>query len=651
MKGTNQFFKCLTLSLAFCVLSIASSAQSITIDITKPGAPVAPIGRGQQIEEFNHQIQGGFYAQLISNPSFEEWNKPTDNWTVVKSASSDGVISGQTANDIGLLNRSQKHCINLKVISVASGNVGLANGGYWGMKFENKTKYKVSFWAKKSLNYNGTIKVQLESNEGTVYAQSIDFTPGLNWQKFTCELTANNVEKVSGNNRFVIYASSTGDVYFDVLTMMPPTWKNRPNGLRRDLAERMNALKFKYIQFPGGCTAESASMDTCWNWKNSIGPIEERAGATRVGFGYKNDHFFGVDDYFQLCDDMGAEPIYTTSAGINERPDPNGWPSSVCPIDKMQPIIDDILDFLEYCNGSTATYWGAKRAANGHPEPYHLKYIEIGNENSFMLKEYNERYPLIYNAVKAIYPTMKVMYNGKLSSPEMSHTYGNEVDYVDEHFYWPDLSTLYNRYDSIDPACKKICVAEYASSKDGNGGNVSSRLGDALNDAVFLLGCEKNSERMWWTGYGNYAGVVGHGDFGPNLIWNDALTNFVTPSYLIQKMLFSDNMGTRVLPFSDNTTSCFWSASIDTDSGKNDVLLKVVNKKNVAENVKINLKGTVKVALSGHSTTINGSPEDENSIANPTKVTSKEGDFRADTEFRYVFPAWSVTVLRIRILK
>ncbi|MBV5343241.1 hypothetical protein JZU68_06390, partial [bacterium] len=270
----------------------------------------------------------------------------------------------------------------------------------------------------------------------------------------------------------------------------------------------MNALKFKYIQFPGGCTAESAHIDTCWNWKNSIGPIEERAGATRVGFGYKNDHFFGVDEYFQLCEDMGAEPIYTTSAGINERPDPNWWPSSVCPIDKMQPIIDDILDFLEYCNGSTSTYWGAKRAANGHPAPYNLQYIEIGNENSFMLKEYNERYPMIYKAVKAVYPTMKVMYNGKLSSPEMSHTYGNEVDFVDEHFYWPDLSTLYNRYDSIDPACKKICVAEYASSKNGNGGNVTGQLGDALNDAIFLLGCEKNSERMWWTGYGNYAGVV-----------------------------------------------------------------------------------------------------------------------------------------------
>jgi len=624
--------------------------QNITIDISKPGVAVAPIGRGQQVEEFNHQIQGGIHAQLISNPSFEEWNKPTDKWNLVQTDSSDGNIKGCTASDIGLLNSSQKHCLNLSVKSLSSGSVGVANGGYWGMKIENNTIYKVSFWAKKSLNFSGTIKVRIESNDGIVYAQSEDFIPGLNWQNFKCELTASGVSAVSGNNRFVIYASSTGDVYFDVFTLMPPTWKNRPNGLRPDLAERMNALKFKYIQFPGGCTAESAHMDTCWNWRNSIGPLEERAGATRVGFGYKNVQLFGLDEYFQLCEDMGAEPIYTTSAGINERTGAS-WPSSVCPIDKMQPIIDDILDLLEYCNGSTSTYWGAKRAANGHSAPYNLKYIEIGNENSFMMKEYNERYPIIYKAVKAAYPNMKIMYNGNNSLPEMSHTYGNELDFVDEHFYWPDLSYLYNRYDSIDPACKKICVAEYASSKEGNGGNVKSLLIDGINDAIFLLGCEKNSERIWWVGYGNYAGVIGHGNYGPNMIWNDAVNNFVTPSYLVQKMLFSDNTGTRILPFFDNTTSCFWSASIDTISNKRDIILKVANKKNTAEPVKITLKGVRKVDPVGHVSFITGSPDDENSITNPNKVNINDDSFTADVSFNYVVQAYSVTVLRIKVLE
>ena len=217
-------------------------------------------------------------------------------------------------------------------------------------------------------------------------------------------------------------------------------------------------------------------------------------------------------------------------------------------------------------------------------------------------------------------PDMKIMYNGFRQDNVLSHTFGNSVDFVDEHFYLKDLSVLYNKYDSIDPACKKICVAEYASSIHGNGGDVIGNFGDALGDAVFMLGCEKNSERMWWTGYGNYAGIVDHGNFGPCIVWNDAVSCFASPSYYMQKMLFSDNQGTRVLPFTQNSSNCFWSASVDTESGKNDVLVKVANNKATAETVNIILKGAEKVDLVGHSLTLTGTPDDENSIANPTKI-------------------------------
>ena len=300
----------------------------------------------------------------------------------------------------------------------------------------------------------------------------------------------------------------------------------------------------------------------------------------------------------------------------------------------MQPIIDDILDLLEYCNGSTSTKWGAKRAANGHPAPYNLKYIEIGNENGWnTANEYNPRYSMIHDSIIAHYPDMKIMYNGIRQDNELSHTFGNSVDYVDEHFYLKDLSVLYNKYDSIDPACKKICVAEYASSIKGNGGNVIGNFGDALGDAVFMLGCEKNSERMWWTGYGNYAGFVDHGNFGPCIVWNDAVSCFASPSYYMQKMLFTDNPGTRVLPFTQNTANCYWSASIDTESGKNDILLKVVNNKGTPETVNITLKGAENVNSAGHSTTLTGAPDAENSIADPTKVVPSAGTFTAGKSF------------------
>ncbi len=619
--------------------------SSCTVEVSKPGAAVAPICRGQQLEEFNYQFQGGLYAQLIHNPSFEELKNPIARWTLVKRGSSDGKLSAQTSTETAMLNKHQEHCMKLEVLSVTSGSVGLANSGYWGIGLRNNTVYKVSFWARKATNFNGTIKVALESNEGAVYAQSKDFEPTTTWQHFTCDLTPNGIPGVTGSNRFVIYASTAGDLYFDVVTLMPPTWKNRPNGLRLDLAEKLVALKFKYIQFPGGCTAESAGMDSCWNWRNSIGPLEERPGSTRNRWNYKNDLYFGLDEYLQLCEDLGAEPIYVTSSGISEIASSKYW-FKVCPLDQMQPIIDDILDLLEYCKGSTSTPWGARRAANGHPTPYDLRHIEIGNENGWesTVKEYTPRYTMIHDALLARYPDLKIMLNSTNVPPSAPP---NFLDYADDHYYRPDLSYLYSAYDRIDPACKKICVAEYASSIQGNGGNVIGNFGDALGDAAFMLGCEKNSERMWWTGYGNYAGLVGHGNYGPCIVWNDAVTNFATPAYYMQKMLFTDNAGTRVLPFTHNSTNCYWSASIDTDSGKRDVLLKVCNKSSVSDPFNITLNGAGKVDPIGQSATLTGAPDAENSLTDPYHVVPSSATFSAGVSFRYVFPAYSVTVLRL----
>jgi alpha-L-arabinofuranosidase len=620
-----------------------------TIDASKPGASVASICRGQQIEEFNYQIEGGLYAQLIKNPSFEEIDSklkdnPTSDWYLVKTGTSEGKFLPQKVSETTMLNDKQKHCAKLAVTSVASGCVGLANGGYWGIKLEDKTKYKVSFWAKKGVNFNGSIKAKLEGNDGTVYATSPDLKPTANWQHFTCELITESVKNVTGNNRLVLYANSTGDVFLDVITVMPPTWKGRPNGLRPDLAEMLSALKMKFIQFPGGCTAESYTMDTCWNWKNSVGPLEERPGSTRNRWFYKNDLYFGLDEYLQLCEDLGAEPVYVTSAGISETPD---WPPyGLCPIDKMKPIIDDILDLLEYCKGSATSKWGAIRAANGHPAPYNLKYIEIGNENGWRtIKEYIPRYTMIHDAILAHYPDLKIMFNSSNIPPASPVGFH---DFVDDHYYEKNLTHLYNKYDSINPEIKKVCIAEYASSIKGNGGDVIGNYGDALGDAAFMLGCERNSSKIWWSGYGNYAGLIGHGNFGPCIVWNDAVSCFGSPSYYMQKMLFTDNAGTRLLSFDQKSSKCYWSVSVDNESAKNDILIKVVNNGAVPETVKIELKGIKSINSEGYITAMNGNPGDENTIADPRKSIPSVSTFKAKKRFEYTFPAYSATVLRIK---
>jgi alpha-L-arabinofuranosidase len=631
-----------------------SGSSTFVVDVSHPGVAVAPIGRGQQIEEFNHQFEGGLYAQLISNPSFEEvdskvlpralqWkDTPLANWSLVKTGNSDGVLSGQTSAETRMLNDNQDHCLKLYVNSVASGPVGIANAGYWGIKLENNTKYKVSFWARKGSGFNGTLQARLEGNDGKVYGQSEAFKPSEDWKHFTCELTTRGVSRVTGENRFVLYASSPGDVYFDVITVMPPTWKNRPNGLRVDLAEKLAGLKFKYLQFPGGCDSECSTLDTCRNWKNSIGPLEQRRGSNRPRWDYKNDLYFGLDEFLQLCEDLGAEPVYTVSSGISETP--HWGPHGICPLDKMQPIIDNILDLLEYCNGPVTSKWGAIRVKNGHPDPYDHKYIEIGNENgSSTVPEYRRRYAMIHDSIAAHYPTIKFMFNDTKVS-------GLPADFVDEHFYRKDLSDQYNRYDTLNFPGRKICVAEYASSIEGNGGDAIGNYGDALNDAAFMLGCEKNSAKLWWTGYGNYAGYLGHSNFGPCLVWNDAVSCFATPAYYMQKMLFTDNQGSRLLPFTPKT-GCYGSASIDNESGKNDVLLKIVNKKNAPETVKIILQGAKKVNSKGSSTTLTGALADENTLADPNKIIPVSKTFTAGSTFSYTFPAYSITVLRVNIMQ
>jgi alpha-N-arabinofuranosidase len=230
-------------SAAAVALRAQTADPTCTIDVSRPGAAVAPICQGQQIEEFNYQFEGGLYAQLLRNPSFEELNDPLTGWTLVMPGSSRGSLSAATAADTGLLNDRQKHCAKL-----ASGTgAGLANAGYWGIGLKDQTTYKVSFWAKREPNFEGTVEAALESNEGKVCARSQAFKPTTSWRHFTCDLTTQGITQLTGSNRFVLYASSAGTVYFDVVTLMPRTWKDRPNGLRPDLGGRLAALQLKYI--------------------------------------------------------------------------------------------------------------------------------------------------------------------------------------------------------------------------------------------------------------------------------------------------------------------------------------------------------------------------------------------------------------------
>ena len=650
-------FTVIALLISSIIACTQTARTTLIVNASRHGVEVAPICRGQELEEFNHGIEGGLYAQMINNPSFEEvvdaWGAadPDKYWSLVMPGSSSGTISGQTSVNTTMLNSHQVHCMKLAVTSVASGSVGLKNDGFWGMKLENNMTYKVSFWAKKGSNFSGTLTATFENSDGTSYA-SKTFTPTTGWAHYTCDLVPTGIKSVSGNNRFVIYASTAGDIYFDVVTVMPPTWKN--HGCRIDIAQKLDSMHLAFLAYPGGFDAHWANYDYCRRWKESIGPVEERGGSTSYCWGYKNDLYFGTDEFFQLAEDLGAEPMYVFTAGIFSD-DCTKLPIVYTPVDSMWIVTNDCLDFLEYCNGAVSTKWGAIRAKNGHSAPYNLRYVQIGAENNHRANDsaaYAVRYRIIHDSIIKHYPDLKIAFNGHFNGV-VSHPEGQSFWAMDDHFLSNDNSGRYNFYDSAncDPGISRFMIQEYCSSHKGMAPNVDADFSDALADGIFMLGCEKNSERMSWTGYGNFGSIVGHGDFGANLLWFDAVSCYGNTGYYMHTTLFGKNHGTSILPFTSNAARTYFSTSVDTADGKNDILVKAVNKTDNQEAVEITLGGVTDIGSDGHYTIITAANDAANSITNPANVHPTTGTFAAGSSFVYSFPARSMTVLRMRVLK
>ena len=649
-KGQNNPFRPFVLFILLIVElgGLKINAQTITIDVSKPGHAISPIlYNGMLFEEISHGIDGGFYAQLIRNGSFED-NNPVEGWSLVKPGSSVLVDKGYLsravntaiAGETDQLNKQQRHCLCWNVGWNGDPETGLVNSGYWGIRLDNNTTYKASFFARKDpifekmgKGFNGMLTVKLESNDGVVYAASDPISISTEWKQYTCELTTSGISEVSGDNRFVIYGSSKGVVYLDAVSLMPPTYKNRPNGLRIDMAEMQAALKPKLIRFPGGCDIESCSVDSGWNWKKTIGPIEQRSGKVTQHWHYRNSQQYGLDELFQMCGDWGAEPIYCTSVSIDD-----GYVG--VPVGKVQPFVQDVLDLIEYANGDAkTTFWGKKRADNGHPDPYNLKYIEVGNENGKGDTDgfgYNERYAIFYEAIKRVYPTMNVIINDRLD--------GQKADLVDEHFFksYDSFLKLTTNYDNYDRKGPKIVVGEYCcKDNQTNLGN----LRYALAEAAFLTGCERNSDILLSTTYATLSANLNSINYCPDLFYNNSVSCFAIPSYYMQKM-FVENTGDVVLPYTIKDASLFIAPSKGNSNG--DVIVKVVNTAQSPLTADILLKGFSKKEAKGTATVLTSADmQDGNSIDQPEKVVPVSKEFEAGQKFNYTFDPISVTVLRI----
>jgi len=514
----------------------ALSQATMTIQVGQPGALVSSNLFGVFFEEINYAGDGGIYGEMVRNRSFAESSTP-DFWTVATTGTATGAI---TIDRSSPLNINHPASLNL-TMSSGSGSVAAVNAGYWGMPVKAGSTYNLNFYARCSTGYTGPIQARLQNSNGSItYAQALVGGLSTAWQHFNVSLAANDTDT---NAQLSLSIFSTGTIWFSEVSLFPQaTFNNRTNGLRSDLANLVAGLKPSFMRYPGGNFIESFNVTNAVRWKKTIGDIASRPGHWNDSWGYWSTDGYGLDEGFRQCEDMGMEMLYGINAGLCLGY--NGSTNNTVPLDQMGPWVQDALDLIQYANGETTTTWGAARAANGHPAPYNLQYMEIGNENGGPYL--NDRYALFYDAIKSNYPSVHLIASGGnwAGGPPWSRP----VEIVDEHYY-SDPGTFISyatKYDSYSRTGPKIFVGEYAvTSGYGTYGNLAAALGEAS----FMTGMERNSDLVLMASYAPLFGNVNSTQWRPDLIYFNGSQAFGTPSYYVQQM-FSLNRGDTVLPSS-----------------------------------------------------------------------------------------------------
>jgi alpha-L-arabinofuranosidase len=537
------------------VFSVAGISAQVNISVNAGvrGPAIEKNHYGIFFEEINHAGDGGLYAELVRNRSLEDNTSTPEYWTAIGNAS-----LALTAT--GLLNQIQKQA--LRVTSPAAGG-GVYNSGFWGMHFETGKQYQLSLWVKTALP---SLSIILQSKEGDNCGNTtITTNTSSGWVKYSATITASASTKTG---QLAITAPSSGIFYIDMVSLFPPTFKNRTNGCRIDLAEKLEALKPGFVRFPGGCYVEGEYANGNTNrfeWKKTIGPVEERPGHLNKNWGYRVSDGLGYHEFLQLCEDLDAEPLFVANIGLG-----HGW---VINYQRIDDFIQEALDAIEYANGDISSPYGAQRAANGHPEPFGMNLIEIGNENynysssnnNDQSDHYAERYAQFREAILAKYPYMKLIGNVQSWSTD-NPTWRNAhpVEIVDEHYYrnpaW--FVNQYNKYDSYSRSTHKVYAGEYAVTSNFG---VTGNLNAALGEAVYMAGMENNSDICVMSSYAPVFINENDQKWKPDLIRFNAYTSFATPSYYVQQ-LFSNNVGKQNVLWTEENNSLS-SASAKTGLG------------------------------------------------------------------------------------
>ena len=598
----KKYFTCLLIA-AFCfhgLIVFSQQVKKLTVLTDNKGPDIPKTMWGIFFEDINFSADGGLYAELIKNRSFE-FAKPLMGWKEI-------IKSGGAGSTL-IINRGEANANNPRFARITVkkdiGAYGLANEGFRGMGLLKDKKYNFSILLRRQ---SGNTRIKVEAigadNQKIGEAALSNFTN--DWAKYTASFTCTATDAKAHLN---VYFEGPGTVDVDMVSLFPQdTYKGRSNGFRADLAEKLAALKPGFIRFPGGCIVEGRDLANRYQWKKTVGDIADREliinrwnteFANRAAPDYFQSYGLGFFEYFQLAEDIGAAPLPILNCGMACQYNSG----EVVPLDQIDPFIQDALDLVEFANGATTTKWGGLRAAMGHPQPFNLKMMGVGNEQ--WDEQYLDRYKLFAKTLKAKYPDIRLITSSGPSPDGSRFDYlhaeltKEKADFLDEHYYQAPEWFMNNasRYDNYDRKGPKIFAGEYAAHiKDtkNNDAEYKNTWISALAEAAFMTGLERNADVVQMASYAPLLAHVEAWQWRPDLIWFDNLRSVATPNYYVQQ-LYASNKGTNVIPVKMNgdivagKDSLYASASVDADTHQ--LIIKAVNTANRAQTVEFDLRG------------------------------------------------------------
>jgi alpha-N-arabinofuranosidase len=647
------------ITVIFSLNSIAQNIQPIIVTVDKPKAEIKPEMWGIFFEDINFGADGGIYAEMIKNRSFE-FAKPRTGWQVnlTSSDSSHFVIQNR-----GNLNQDNPRYVRISIKDGTRKNF-ISNSGFRGMGIKQNNKYNFSIMASLPDESNIKLRIELISQKGEKIGEASIDPKGKDWKKYEIGFVATATDLKAF---LKISFEGTGVIDIDMVSLFPgDTWKGRPNGLRADIVQLLADLKPGFLRFPGGCIVEGYDLSLRYQWKKTIGNIEDRKTiinrwntefAHRLTPDYYQSFGLGFFEYFQLAEDIGAEPLPILNCGMACQFNS----AEVVPLVQLDPYIQDAIDLIEFANGPADSKWGKIRAQMGHPAPFNMKMLGIGNEQ--WGPQYFERYNLFEKAINAKYPDI-ILVSGSGPQPDdelfkfaVGELKKTNVNIVDEHYYRPPVWFRDNaaRYDNYDRNTYKIFAGEYAAQSVFTCSPDNKNNWDcALSEAAFMTGLERNADVVNMCSYAPLLAHVDGWQWTPDLIWFNNLTSYGSTNYYVQK-LFSTNKGTHVLNMLQENKPLTGQqglyATAVIDKQLNEIILKLVNTTPNTQVRSIVLQTSRKILPDALVTILkNESLAGTNSIENPDAIKPADSKIKLkDKNVTLSLTPYSLTVVRIKV--